>query len=200
MLRATLRALGEAPTRSVTALAQRLGVAEAAALAPASPLVATKGTARRLERPQDPPEQTRGDRGKHQGHPVKHVLWINAALPILLRRATYAGSRHDQRMADATPYPGPAGSRLLQDLGCLACTLNQVESIMPTKKPRGRPLTRAQQTAHRCIAHVNSRVERCRIVPDTCRLRKAGVCDLLMEVCCAWHTFRGRLTPWPPMV
>ena len=43
VLRATLRALGEAPTRSVTALAQRLGVAEAAALAPASPLVATRG-------------------------------------------------------------------------------------------------------------------------------------------------------------
>src|SRR5262245_61963293 len=33
VLRVTLRTLGEAPTRSVTALAQRLGVAEAAAAA-----------------------------------------------------------------------------------------------------------------------------------------------------------------------
>jgi hypothetical protein len=43
VLRATLRALGDAPTRSWTALAQRLGVAEAEAATPAptSPLLAT---------------------------------------------------------------------------------------------------------------------------------------------------------------
>jgi hypothetical protein len=33
-----------------------------------------------------------------------------------------------------------------------------------------------------------------------CLLRKAGVRDLLMEVCCALHNFRVRLTPWQPMV
>ncbi|HZD52575.1 MAG TPA: hypothetical protein VE175_05970 [Woeseiaceae bacterium] len=50
------------------------------------------------------------------------------------------------------------------------------------------------------IEHVNSRIKRCRIVHDTCRLRKAGVRDLLMEVCCALHHVRVRLTPWQPMV
>jgi DDE superfamily endonuclease len=96
---------------------------------------------------------------------------------------------------------------LLQDLGCLAFTLDQVEILMPTRKPRGRALTRAQKAANRRIArrrvrieHVNSRVKRCRIVHDTCRLRKAGVRDLVMEVCGALHTFRVRLTPWLPMV
>jgi hypothetical protein len=110
-------------------------------------------------------------------------------------------------MADATPYPLPVGSRLLQDLGCLACTLAQVEIIMPTRKPRGRALTRAQRAANRRIArrrvrieHVNSRVKRCRMVHDLCRLRKAGVRDLVMEVCCALHNFRVRWTPWQPMV
>ena len=98
------------------------------------------------------------------------------------------------------PYPLPAGSRLLQDLGFLAFTLPQVEVIMPTKKPRGRALTRAQKAANRRIArrrvrieHVNSSVKRCRIVHDTSRLRKAGVRDLVMEVCCALHNFRVRL-------
>jgi hypothetical protein len=55
VLQATLRALGEAPTRSMTDLAQRIGVAEAnaaavppptsmpPAAAPASPLVGTMG-------------------------------------------------------------------------------------------------------------------------------------------------------------
>jgi hypothetical protein len=138
---------------------------------------------------------------------VKNVLLIKAALTILFLSATYAGSTHDKRIADATPYPVPAGSRLLQDLGFLAFTLNQVETIMPTRKPRGRALTRAQKAANRRIArrrvrieHVNSRVKRCRIVHDTCRLRKAGGRDLVMEICCGLHNFRTRLTPWQAMV
>ena len=135
------------------------------------------------------------------------MLLINAALTILFLSETYAGSAHDKRIADATPYPLPAGSRLLQDLGFLAFTLDQVELIMPTKKPRGRALTRAQKAANRRMArrrvrleHVNSRVKRCRIVHDTCRLRKTGVRDLVMEVCCGLHNFRVRLIPWQPMI
>jgi DDE superfamily endonuclease len=135
------------------------------------------------------------------------VLLINAALMILFLSETYAGSTHDKRIADATPYPLPAGSRLLQDLGFLAFTLDHVDIIMPTRKPRGRPLTRAQKAVNRRIArrrvrieHVNSSGKRCRIVHDTCRLRKVGVRDLIMEVCCALHNFRVRLTPWQPMV
>ena len=126
---------------------------------------------------------------------------------ILFLSDTYAGSTHDKRMAAATPYPLPAGSRLLQDLGFLALTLVQVEIIMPTRKPRGRALTRVQKAATRRIAsrrvrieHVNSSVKRCRIVHDICRLRKAGGRDLIMEVCCALHNFRVRLTPWQPMI
>jgi hypothetical protein len=80
---------------------------------------------------------------------VKNVLLIKAALTILFLSETYAGSTHDKRIAEATPYPVPAGSRLLQDLGFLAFTLDRVEIIMPTRKPRGRALTRAQKTARR---------------------------------------------------
>jgi hypothetical protein len=135
------------------------------------------------------------------------VLLLNAALTICFRSETYAGSTHDKRMAEATPYPLPTGSRLLQDLDFLALTLPQVEVIMPTKKPRGRALTRAQKAAHWRIArrrvrieHVNSSVKRCRIVRDICHLRKAGVRDLVRDVCCALHNFRVRLTPWQLMI
>jgi hypothetical protein len=76
MLLAALRALGDAPARSLSALAQRLGVSEAdaatvvvpleeepapvapiPAAAPASPPFAHDGTERRIVRPQDPVEQ-----------------------------------------------------------------------------------------------------------------------------------------------
>ena len=35
---------------------------------------------------------------------------------------------------------------------------------------------------------------------DRIRLWKAGICDRVMELCCALHNFRVRLTPWQPMV
>ena len=96
---------------------------------------------------------------------------------------------------------------MLQDLGFLAFTLPQVEILMPTKKPHGQELTREQQRANQAlhqrrlrIEHVNSSVKRCRIVKDRIRLRKEGVRDLVMELCCALHNVRVRLTPWQPMI
>ena len=132
---------------------------------------------------------------------------VNALLLILFLSDTYGGRIHEQPMADATPSPLPAGSRLLQDLGFLAFTLPQVEILMPTTKPRGQELTVEQQRANqalpyrrRRIEHVHSSVKRCRIVRDRIRLWKDGVRDLVMELCCALHNFRVRLTPWQPMV
>jgi hypothetical protein len=132
---------------------------------------------------------------------------VNALLLILFLSDTHGGRVHDKRIADATPYPLPARSRLLQDLGFLAFTLPHVEILMPTKKPRGAELTREQERANQAlhqrrlrIEHVNSSVKRCRIVKDRIRLWKRGVRDLVMEVCCALHNFRVRLNPWLSMI
>ena len=138
---------------------------------------------------------------------MKNVLLVNAPLIILFLSATHGGRVHDLRIAEATPYPLPAGSRLLQDLGFLAFTLPQVEILMPTKKPRGQELPLEEQRANQAlharrlrIEHVNSSVKRCRIVKDRMRLWKQGVRDVVMELCCALHNFRVRLTPWQSMV
>ena len=138
---------------------------------------------------------------------MKNLLLVNAPLTILFLSETADGHVHDKRLADATPYPLPAGSQLLQDLGFLAFTLPQVELLMPTRKPRGHELTPAQKVGNHALArrrvrieHVNSSVKRCRIVKDTLRLVKQGVRDLVMELCCALHNFRVRLTPWQPMI
>ena len=126
---------------------------------------------------------------------------------ILFLSATYGGRIHEKRIAEATPSPLPAGSRLLQDLGCLAFTLPQVKILMPTKKPRGQELTLEQQAANQAltyrrlrIEHVNSSVKRCRLVKDRIRLWKEGVRDVVMDICCALHNFRVRLTPWQSMI
>ena len=225
-LLAALRALGDAPARSLTALAQRLGVSEADAATVVTPLeeepapvvaapsrraglppFAHDGTERRIVRPQDPAEQTECYSGKKKDHTVKNVLLVNALLVILFLSDTHGGRVHDLRIAEATPYPLPAGSGLLQDLGFLSFTLPEVEILMPTKKPRGAELTLEQQRANQAlhqrrlrIEHVNSSVKRCRIVKDRIRLWKEGVRDLVMELCCALHNFRVRLNPWQPMI
>ncbi len=128
-------------------------------------------------------------------------------LVILFLSDTHGGRVHDLRIAEATPYPLPAGSGLLQDLGFLSFTLPEVEILMPTKKPHGTELTREQQRANQAlhqrrlrIEHVNRSVKRGRMVKDRIRLWKEGVRALVMELCCALHNFRVRLNPWQPMV
>jgi hypothetical protein len=96
---------------------------------------------------------------------------------------------------------------LLQELGCLACTLPQVESLRPTKKPRGAELTLEQHLANEALPQrrlriepVNRSVKRCRSVQDRMRLWTQGVRDLVLEICGALHNVRVRLTPWQPMI
>jgi hypothetical protein len=122
---------------------------------------------------------------------------------------TAGGRLHDTRFAEGTPSPSPlpAGSRLLQDLGFLAFTLPQARSSCRPSKPHGQELTRDQRVANQAltqrrlrIEHVHSSVKRCRMVKDHIRLRKAGVRDLVMALCCALHSFRVRLSPWQSMV
>ena len=226
VLLAALRTLGDAPARSLSALAQRLGISEAdrryrgrpagGGIPPCSPHPSRRaglppfahdGTERRIVRPQDPAEQKESYSGKKKDHTVKNVLLVNALLVILFLSDTHGGRVHDLRIAETTPYPLPAGSGLLQDLGFLSFTLPEVEILMPTKKPRGEELTLEQHLANQVlhqrrlrIEHVNSSVKRCRIVKDRIRLWKEGVRDLVMELCCALHNFRVRLNPWLPMI
>jgi DDE superfamily endonuclease len=127
---------------------------------------------------------------------------------IFFLSETHPGSVHDKRIADATPSPLPAGSQLRQDLGFQAFTLDGVDILQPTKKPRGRELTRAQKKRNRTLArrrvrieHVNSSVKRCRMLKETIRVWKAGIRDMIMEIGCARHNLRVRLTPsWTPMI
>jgi beta,beta-carotene 9',10'-dioxygenase len=68
------------------------------------------------------------------------------------------------------------------------------------EKDSGHVVRTARSRAVFAFHHVNSSVKRCRIVKDRIRLWKAGVRDLVMELCCALHNCRVRLTPWQPIV
>lgn len=134
-------------------------------------------------------------------------MLINAIVQILFLSESCGGSRHDKRVVDETPYPLPKGSELLQDLGFLGFTLEGVNVQTPARKPRGGELTAEQKAANQALAsrrvpieHVNSSVKRLRILKEPCRLFKKGVRDMVMEIGCALHNFRARITPtWQPL-
>jgi DDE superfamily endonuclease len=164
------------------------------------------GTERRIQRPKDATQQKSHESGKKKGHTVKNVVLVDQQQTIQFLSQTHAGSVHEKRIADATPYSLPVGSHLLQELGFLACTLEGVIIDMPAKKPRGGQLTPEQKETNRALArrrvaieHVNRSIKRCRILKDVCRLLRSGARDQVMEMCCALHNVRLRLDPWLPI-
>jgi hypothetical protein len=71
------------------------------------------------------------------------------------------------------------------------------------RQERAREEHLANQALHqprRRLDQVQSSVKRCRSVKDRIGLWKAGIRDLVLELCCALHNFRVRLNPWRPMV
>jgi DDE superfamily endonuclease len=137
---------------------------------------------------------------------VKNVVLVDKELKIQFLSETHPGKVHDKRAADATPYPLPQESHLLQDLGFLGFALEGVTIEMPQKKPKGGELTDDQKAANHAkarrriyIEHVNSSIKRLRILKDVCRLTISGARDMIVEVGCALHNFRLRLNPWLPI-
>ena len=137
---------------------------------------------------------------------MKNVLLVDKKLIIQFLSETHPGKVHDKRVADATPYPLPPRSHLLQDLGFVGFTLDDVVIEMPQKKPKGGELTDDQKAANHAksrrrifIEHVNSSVKRIRILKDVCRLTVPGIRDVVIEIGCALHNFRLRLNPWLPI-
>jgi len=62
------------------------------------------------------------------------VLLLHAALVILFLSDTSEGSVHDKPITDATPYPLPDGSELIDDLGFLRYILPGVQHTRPIKR------------------------------------------------------------------
>src|SRR5690349_3327117 len=74
------------------------------------------GTERRIQRPKDADQQKSHYSGKKKCHTVKNVLLVDKQLTIQFLSETHPGTVHDKRIAEATAYPLPQGSYLLQDL------------------------------------------------------------------------------------
>jgi hypothetical protein len=120
--------------------------------------------------------------------PDRRIKWLSQ---------TVYGSVHDKKICDQQPLSFPKGITLWQDTGFQGHKPQNVLVQMPTKKPKGKPLTDEQKDKNREISrfrvlveHAICGVKRCRIVKDRLRCHKFGFDDLTMELACGLHNLR----------
>ena len=120
--------------------------------------------------------------------PDRRIKWLSK---------TFYGSVHDKRICHEQPLHLPKNITLWQDTGFQGHKPENVLIQMPTKKPKGKPLTDEQKDKNREISrfrvlveHAICGVKRCRIVKDRLRCHKFGFDDLAMELACGLHNLR----------
>ena len=64
---------------------------------------------------------------------------------------TYDGHVHDKKITDEQPLALPRGTTLWQDTGFLGHIPKNVTIKMPTKKPKGKELSKVQKEENRKI-------------------------------------------------
>ncbi|MFV0391299.1 MAG: transposase family protein, partial [Paludibacteraceae bacterium] len=109
---------------------------------------------------------------------------------------TYYGSVHDKKICDIQPLSLPLGIFVYQDTGFLGHNPEGTTVIMPTKKPKGKELTKEQKEQNKEISsirigieHAIGRAKKWRIVKDTFRCRKFGFAHKVMLIACGLHNF-----------
>ena len=128
---------------------------------------------------------------------------MNVECIVIFLTETVGGRKHDKKLADEAEYILPKGSRLLQDAGFQGFSVDNVSTIQPVKKQKGKELTYEEKERNKKISriririeHVISSIKRYRIVKDTFRNWLRGFADTVMEIACALHNFRLKFRPW----
>lgn len=120
--------------------------------------------------------------------PNRRIIWLSK---------TYEGSVHDKKICDCQPLYLTSGINLWQDTGFQGHNPENVNVMMPLKKPKGKELTQEQKDSNRSISsfrviveHAIGGAKRCRIVKDRFRCHKFGFDDVVMELACGLHNLR----------
>ena len=110
---------------------------------------------------------------------------------------TYAGKRHDKKIADEENPPYPKDICMDKDTGFQGYEPEGVKPFQPQEKPTGKALTPEQKEQNSLISsirivieHIIAGSKRCRIVKELFRNTKEQYDDLVMEIACALHNFR----------
>jgi len=156
------------------------------------------GTERPIRRPKDRDRQQQSYSGKKKRHTVKNnILTDKRTGKIKGLSSTYAGKKHDKKLADEQRLRFPLGSKLWKDTGFQGYQPENTATFQPKKKPRGGELTPAEKAQNAVISSERIRVEHSiggvkvyRIVRDIFRNLKQGFDDWVMETACGLYNLR----------
>ncbi|MGH2644592.1 MAG: transposase family protein, partial [Chitinophagaceae bacterium] len=109
---------------------------------------------------------------------------------ILFLSKTYEGSKHDKAIIEEEKWKLPKGIIVHEDSGFEGHNPPGVTIKRPSKKPKGKELTRRQKKSNRMkasqrvlVEHSIGRVKVYRIVKDCIRIWKEDAKDLVMDIC-----------------
>ncbi len=87
-------------------------------------------------------------------HSVKNNILSLPDRRILFLSRTYNGSVHDKKICDDQPLTFPKGINLWQDTGFVGHYPEGVNIRMPSKKPKGKELSKEQKQKNREISRL----------------------------------------------
>jgi hypothetical protein len=156
------------------------------------------GTERPIRRPTDNTRQEATYSGKKKRNSVKNIVLSDQRTgKIKALGPTVEGKRHDKKLADDQRWRFPKGCTLWKDTGFQGYEPSGVNTLQPTKKPKGRELSAQQKAENAAISSVRILIEHTlggvkvfRIVADVYRNLRQGFDDLVMEIACGLHNFR----------
>ena len=143
--------------------------------------------------------------GKRKTHTDKNLVISDKYCKILFLSETEEGKMHDKKIIDESEIELPKESLLFMDTGFVDYQAkgDDIQVIMPTKKPKGKELTNHQKEENKKISqlivkveHVMSGIKRLRIIKDKIRLKGYKTRYLIMEIAFAIHNFRLKFRSW----
>lgn len=163
-------------------------------------------TERSIERPSDNETQKEYYSGKSNSHAIKNILIVgNNDRQVKYLGGTHNGKKHDKKMADQENIHYPKECKLNKDTGFQGYEPENVVTIQPKKKTRGKELTKEEKENNSLLSsirvvveHVIGGIKRLHIVKDVYRNKKENYEELIMGIACGLHNLRTqfRLTSY----
>lgn len=155
------------------------------------------GVERKVQRPTNKKKQNKTYSGKKKIHARKNVIVTDANKKIIFLSPTKSARRHDKRLVDKVSLFDyiPEHIAVWLDTGFVGVLKQHLNTLIPKKATRGKPLTLEEKENNRTISafrvvveHAIAGIKRFGIVSQSLRNRKAYFDDLVMELACGlWN-------------
>lgn len=155
------------------------------------------GVERKVQRPVDKKKQNKTYSGKKKIHAKKNIIATDDNKKIIFLSPTKSARRHDKRLADKVSLFDyiPEHIALWLDTGFVGVLKQHLNTLIPKKAMRGKPLTTEEKENNRIISsfrviveHAIAGIKRYGIISQSLRNRKVYFDDLVMELACGlWN-------------